>query len=94
MEWADGKTRCPWANPKNERYIRYHDEFGIDCPYLTRTITLKTQGPIEVIGPSSRPLKGGYCTFYVRSHKVDSKTPAKAILETFEGERTLDFLVE
>ena len=26
MEWADGKTRCLWANPKNERYIRYHDE--------------------------------------------------------------------
>lgn len=26
MEWPDGKTRCPWANPKNERYIRYHDE--------------------------------------------------------------------
>ncbi len=26
MEWADGKTRCRWANPKNERYIRYHDE--------------------------------------------------------------------
>ncbi len=26
MEWADGKMRCRWANPKNERYIRYHDE--------------------------------------------------------------------
>jgi DNA-3-methyladenine glycosylase I len=26
MEWKDGKTRCFWANPKNERYIRYHDE--------------------------------------------------------------------
>ena len=26
MEWTDGKTRCPWANPKNEGYIRYHDE--------------------------------------------------------------------
>lgn len=26
MKWADGKTRCSWANPKNERYIRYHDE--------------------------------------------------------------------
>lgn len=26
MEWADGKPRCCWANPKNERYIRYHDE--------------------------------------------------------------------
>ena len=26
MDWADGKRRCCWANPKNERYIRYHDE--------------------------------------------------------------------
>ena len=26
MEWPDGKTRCRWANPNNERYLRYHDE--------------------------------------------------------------------
>ena len=26
MEWHDGKHRCRWANPKNELYIRYHDE--------------------------------------------------------------------
>ena len=26
MKWADGKMRCGWANPKNERYVRYHDE--------------------------------------------------------------------
>lgn len=26
MNWADGKQRCCWANPKNERYVRYHDE--------------------------------------------------------------------
>lgn len=30
MEWADGKTRCTWANPKNPAYIEYHDrEWGI-----------------------------------------------------------------
>ena len=30
MPWADGKTRCSWANPKNPRYIQYHDaEWGI-----------------------------------------------------------------
>lgn len=30
MEWQDGKTRCAWANPKNERYIHYHDaEWGV-----------------------------------------------------------------
>ena len=26
MIWNDGKIRCCWANPKNERYIHYHDE--------------------------------------------------------------------
>ena len=30
MKWPDGKTRCRWANPKNARYIRYHDnEWGV-----------------------------------------------------------------
>ena len=26
LTWPDGKQRCFWANPKNERYVRYHDE--------------------------------------------------------------------
>ena len=26
MTWPDGKNRCHWVNPKNEKYIRYHDE--------------------------------------------------------------------
>lgn len=26
MRWPDGKRRCIWANPRNARYIRYHDE--------------------------------------------------------------------
>lgn len=26
LQWPDGKVRCRWANPQNERYIRYHDE--------------------------------------------------------------------
>ncbi|MCI8623913.1 MAG: DNA-3-methyladenine glycosylase I [Provencibacterium sp.] len=30
MEWADGKTRCCWANPQNPKYIQYHDaEWGV-----------------------------------------------------------------
>ena len=30
MEWADGRRRCRWANPKNERYLAYHDgEWGV-----------------------------------------------------------------
>ncbi|MDD4371176.1 MAG: DNA-3-methyladenine glycosylase I [Anaerostipes sp.] len=26
MKWNDNKQRCTWANPKNPRYIKYHDE--------------------------------------------------------------------
>lgn len=26
LSWPDGRQRCFWANPKNERYVRYHDE--------------------------------------------------------------------
>lgn len=30
MEWLDNKQRCTWANPKNEKYIHYHDkEWGV-----------------------------------------------------------------
>ena len=30
MEWADGKCRCWWANPTNQRYTRYHgEEWGV-----------------------------------------------------------------
>lgn len=32
MEWIDGKKRCIWVNPKNQRYIDYHDqEWGRAC---------------------------------------------------------------
>lgn len=26
IPYKDGKSRCSWANPKNETYIRYHDK--------------------------------------------------------------------
>ena len=30
MEWEDGLPRCRWANPKNPRYVEYHDrEWGV-----------------------------------------------------------------
>ena len=42
MEWADHKNRCRWANPKNEIYIRYHDEeWGVPAVSYTH-LTLPT----------------------------------------------------
>lgn len=26
LRYKDGKNRCRWANPQNDRYIQYHDE--------------------------------------------------------------------
>lgn len=26
MKFKDGKNRCKWCNPKNDLYIKYHDE--------------------------------------------------------------------
>lgn len=32
MKWVDGKKRCSWVNPKNQKYIDYHDqEWGRAC---------------------------------------------------------------
>lgn len=46
MVWADGKERCRWANPKNERYIAYHDlEWGVpvrDDDKLFEMLVLET----------------------------------------------------
>lgn len=34
---SDGKVRCAWANPKNPRYLAYHDdEWGVPCADETR----------------------------------------------------------
>lgn len=45
MAWSDGKPRCRWANPKNERYVRYHDEeWGVavrDDPKLFEMLILE-----------------------------------------------------
>lgn len=44
--WSDGKCRCHWANPKNERYIKYHDtKWGVgvhDDAVLFEMLVLET----------------------------------------------------
>ncbi len=44
MHCSDGKTRCRWVNPRNLRYIAYHDsEWGIplhDDHRLVGSITI------------------------------------------------------
>ena len=44
--WPDGRVRCHWANPKNEKYIHYHDtEWGVptyDDAKLFEMLVLET----------------------------------------------------
>ena len=43
MDWPDGRRRCRWANPKNERYVRYHDgEWGVPLHDEKRLFELLT----------------------------------------------------
>lgn len=44
--WPDGRCRCYWANPRNDRYIKYHDtEWGVptyDDTKLFEMLVLET----------------------------------------------------
>lgn len=95
------EVRCPKKALHNrETYdvariqIRYRDEFDLDCPYIQRTFKAECSGPVEIVGPRIRPVQGGYCTFYVRSRKVNVPTPAKVVLESFEGKKEIEFMVD
>lgn len=47
--------------------IRMVDNHGNLVPYANKVVTIETQGPIEIIGPKSLALQGGYTGCYVRS---------------------------
>ena len=64
VKWKDGKCRCCWANPKNERYIRYHDEEWVEALqlmpegskwklYIPSDLAYGAQGAGEMIPPHS-----------------------------------------
>lgn len=46
MKFEDGKDRCFWCNPKNQLYIKYHDEewgqLNLDDDYLFEMLILES----------------------------------------------------
>jgi beta-galactosidase len=74
--------------------VKFVDEFGTTLHYCTRVISLKTMGPIEVIGPTTVPLLGGDVSVYVRSKKVERRMEARLVIVTDEGEYPIDFTVQ
>ena len=46
MKFKDGKNRCKWCNPKNDLYIKYHDEewgkLNLEEKYLFAMLILES----------------------------------------------------
>ncbi len=73
--------------------IRAIDENGNVLPFYQEALTVKTEGPIELVGAPVITLKGGMGGFYVRTKGVAGM--AKLSLSNPQlGDYTIDFTVE
>jgi beta-galactosidase len=61
--------------------IEASDEYGNILPYCNDAITLVTEGPVELIGPDTLPLRGGYSGTYVKTTGREGKAMLKLIME-------------
>lgn len=59
----------------------YLDQYDEQCHYAFKPITIKTEGPVEVLGSNQIVMQGGDISFYVKSKKVESEQKAKVIIE-------------
>lgn len=69
------------------------DQYGTKMPYAHNVISLKTDGPISVIGPTSLSLVGGDVSFYVRSEYTDREMEARLTVQTEAGDFAFEFRV-
>ncbi|MFA7672808.1 MAG: glycoside hydrolase family 2 TIM barrel-domain containing protein [Clostridia bacterium] len=61
--------------------IEASDGSGNILPYCNDAITLVTEGPIELIGPDTVPLRGGYSGTYIKTTGREGKARLKLIME-------------
>lgn len=50
-----------------ELRVRAVDEYGNQLYYMQEAVTVTTEGPVEVIGPATVPLRGGATGIYIKS---------------------------
>ena len=50
-----------------ELRVRAVDEYGNQLYYMQEALTVTTEGPVEVIGPATVPLRGGATGIYIKS---------------------------
>ncbi|MDD6195115.1 MAG: hypothetical protein PUB19_09545, partial [Lachnospiraceae bacterium] len=54
--------------------IKATDEYGNQLMYMQEPVEVSVEGPIEVVGPTASPLRGGMTGIYVKS----TGTPGEA----------------
>ena len=47
--------------------IAEHDQNGNVCPYIAKAVTLRTEGDIQIVGPTVVPLVGGQAGTLVKT---------------------------
>lgn len=65
------------------------DEFGNVLPYYQESIVLQVEGPIEIIGPSIVPLRGGMSGTYIKT--TGAQGTAKLIIECNNIKKEIEF---
>lgn len=73
--------------------IRCLDQYDNECHYTTKVLKMRTEGPIEIIGPKEVALLGDYAV-YIRSKTTKSPAKATLFLETDLGVSSLEFVVK
>ena len=73
--------------------IRAVSEYGNLLNYYDEPVSFTTEGPIELIGPSCVPLRGGMAGTYVKT--TGEKGEAKLTLESARtGKQIIEFTVK
>jgi beta-galactosidase len=72
--------------------ITLRDQYQTVCTYSSLPLSLKTTGPIQVIGPTTLPLYGGRIAVYVRSLKGRGKATLSIGSDVYNAQ--VDFIVK
>lgn len=72
--------------------IALYDQYQTICTYANLPLSLKTKGPIQIIGPNIVPLYGGRISVYVRSLKGKGK--ASLEIQSDEYQTQVEFEVK
>ena len=73
--------------------IKHLDEHDRVLQYSNEIMTLNTEGPVQVIGPKQRVLRGGSTAFYIKTTGETGKAKCTILTERL-GNHTIELEVK